>query len=141
MLPNELLELVDRVCARKSEEQTIEVKAAHDGVPRHLYDTLSSFSNQDQGGVIIFGIDEKNGFARVGVYDPQDLQQKVTEQCRQMEPQVRALFTLAESDGVVICSAEIPAVDISERPCYYKGAGMRGGPIKQYISFRGGGVI
>lgn len=127
MLPNELLELVDRVCARKSEEQTIEVKAAHDGVPRHLYDTLSSFSNQDQGGVIIFGIDEKNGFARVGVYDPQDLQQKVTEQCRQMEPQVRALFTLAESDGVVICSAEIPAVDISERPCYYKGAGMTRG--------------
>ena len=29
----------------------------------------------------------------------------------------------AEADGLPVCSAEIPAVDIADRPCYYKGAG------------------
>ena len=38
-----------------------------------------------------------------------------------MEPPVRAFFTIAEYAGVTICSAEIPAVDYAERPCYYKG--------------------
>lgn len=123
MLPEELTSLVKKICRQKSAEQFIELKAAHKGTPKKLYDTLSSFSNQDQGGIILFGIDENAGYELVGVYDPQDLQKKVTEQCNQMEPPVCALFTLTEIDGVEICSAEIPALDRSERPCYYKGAG------------------
>ncbi len=123
MLPEELTSLVKKVCRQKSEGQSIELKAAHKGTPKRLYDTLSSFSNQDKGGIILFGIDEDEGYAPVGVYDPQDLQKKVTEQCNQMEPPVRALFTLTEVDGAEICSAEIPGLDLSERPCYYKGAG------------------
>ncbi|MGM9948199.1 RNA-binding domain-containing protein [Floccifex sp.] len=51
-----------------------EVKKAHDGTLKHLYDTLSSFSNQDEGGIIVFGLDETQGFKPVGVYDLQDLQ-------------------------------------------------------------------
>ena len=40
-----------------------------------------------------------------------------------MSPQVRAIFTITEYEGANICSAEIPAVDITNRPCYYAGAG------------------
>lgn len=40
-----------------------------------------------------------------------------------MEPPVRAVFTVAELDGKPVCSAEIPSIDLSARPCYYKGAG------------------
>lgn len=127
MLQEELAELAKSVCKQKAEGQTIEVKAAHLGCPKRLYDSLSSFSNQDQGGVILFGIDESRGFEVVGVYDPQDLQKKVTEQCLQMEPPVRAFFTLVEFEGHTICAAEIPAVDIAERPCYYRGAGRTQG--------------
>ena len=123
MLVSELVNLVRKICRQKSEEQTVEVKAAQKGVPTRLYDTLSSFSNQDQGGVIVFGIDEKSDFKVVGVYDPQDLQKKVTEQCNQMEPPVRALFTLAEINGLPVCSAEIPGIELAERPCFYKGTG------------------
>ncbi len=123
MLQNELLEFAKNVCIQKAETQTIEVKAAHYGCPNGLKNTLSSFSNQDGGGVILFGIDEEAGFVPVGVYDAQDLQKQVTEQCNQMEPPVRAVFTLAELEGKLICSAEIPSVDLAERPCYYKGAG------------------
>ena len=128
MLTNELLELAKAVCKQRAESQTLELKSAHKDCPKRLYDTLSSFSNQDGGGILLFGIDEASGYQVVGVYDPQDLQKKVTEQCNQMEPPVRAVFTLAEwAPGMWICSAEVPALDLSERPCYYKGAGRSKG--------------
>lgn len=127
MLPNELIELVSLIRRQKAEGQTLEVKAAEKGCPQKLYDTLSSFSNQDVGGTIVFGIDEKQDFALVGAYDLQDLQKNVTEQCNQMEPPVRAVFTTAEIEGKRVCSAEIPGVDFSERPCYYKGKGRSKG--------------
>ena len=127
MLTQELIQLASMIMRLKAEGQTIEVKSANKGCLQRLYDTLSSFSNQDTGGTIVFGIDEKQDFAPVGVYDLQDLQKNVTEQCTQMEPPVRAVFTVAEIEGVSICSAEIPGVDFSERPCYYKGRGRTKG--------------
>lgn len=131
MQAEELLALVQEVNRQRTERQTIELKAANKGCPTRLYDTLSSFSNQDSGGVIIFGVDEASDFDVVGVYDAQDLQKKVTEQCKQMEPSVRALFTVCEIDGKVIVSAEIPGVDISERPVFYKGVGrIRGSYVR-----------
>lgn len=61
----------------------------------------------------------------------QDLQKKVTEQCKEMEPIVWALFSVCEIDGKMVVSAEIPGTDISERPVFYKGAGrMRGSYIR-----------
>lgn len=127
MLTEEFVELANKICKQKAEEQTIELKSAQTGCPKRLYDTLSSFSNQDSGGVLVFGIDEQAAFQVVGVYDPQDLQKKITEQCLQMEPPVRAVFTLAEYHGKMICAVEIPAIDIAERPCYYRGAGRTKG--------------
>lgn len=123
MLSEELMELANQTMHLKAETQTLEVKAAHEGCPKRLYDTLSGFANQDGGGVILFGLDESKNFSAVGVYDPQDLQKKVTEQCNQMVPPVRAVFTVAELDGKPICAAEIPSADLTERPCYYSGAG------------------
>lgn len=118
-----LKRIVNEIRQQKTEKQTVELKLAQHGCPTRLYDTLSSFSNQDDGGIIIFGIDETDGYKVKGVYDPQDLQKKVTEQCKQMEPVVRALFTICEIEGKVVVSAEIPSVDITERPVFYKGVG------------------
>lgn len=123
MQADDLKKLAADICNKQSESQNIEVKAAVQGCPTRLFDTLSSFSNQDEGGVIVFGLDEKEGFSIKGVYDSQDLQKRVTEQCKQMEPSVRALFTICEIGGKVIVSAEIPGADISERPVFYKGVG------------------
>ncbi len=118
-----LKKLVLNINEIKTETQTIELKAATQGCPTKLFDTLSSFSNQDEGGIIIFGVDEKENYAIKGVYDAHDLQRKITEQCKQMEPSVRALFTVCDIDGKTVVSAEIPGVDISERPVFYKGVG------------------
>lgn len=62
-----LIELVNRIHQFKAEVQNLEVKSAHIDCPKKLYDTLSSFSNQDGGGILIFGLDEKQNFATVGI--------------------------------------------------------------------------
>ena len=119
----ELEELLFKVQRIKTETQTLEIKAAAISYPTGLYDTLSSFSNQDEGGTILFGVDERADFKEVGVYDAHDLQKHVVEQCNQMEPKVRPLFTVLEKDGLMFVSAEIPGIDLADRPCYYSGKG------------------
>ena len=123
MQENDLKKLVSQIQANRCETQYIEIKAAHDGCPKRLYDSLSSFSNQDEGGIIVFGIDEKQGYKVVGVYDAQDIQKKVNEQCKEMEPNVRPLFTICTVNDQKVVSAEIPGVEVVHRPVFYKGMG------------------
>lgn len=123
MMPVELENLIGYVQNLKAETQTLEVKAAAQGCPTRLYDTLSSFSNQDEGGTILFGVDEQQGFAPLGVYDAQDLMKHVTEQCGQMTPVIRPVFTTLLKDGKAFVSAEIPGLDVADRPCFYAGKG------------------
>lgn len=118
MVEKELRDLIEQIQTRGCEEQTTEVKAARGGCPEKLYDTISAFSNQNSGGTFVFGLDEKNNFAKVGVYDPQDLQKKVMEYCEQMTPVVRPVFTVCDEGGLVFVSAEIPPIDVAERPCF-----------------------
>lgn len=128
MLPQELKDYVKYIQEIQSETEDIEVKAANQGCPKRLYDTLSSFSNKSGGGVIIFGLDESKSFEVVGVYDPNDLQKQVTNQCNQMEPRVRPEFTILQFDnGNIVVSAEIPEILQEEKPCYYLGTGIQKG--------------
>lgn len=123
MTNEELLQQLKYIQNIKCETQTLELKSAEKGCPTRLYDSLSSFSNQDNGGIIIFGVDEAQDYKEVGVYDAQDIQKKINEQCLQMEPIVRPILTVVEKDGKTFAAAEIPGVDLAERPCYYKGKG------------------
>ena len=123
MTTEELKEKLKMIQKTKCETGMLELKSAHFDCPKRLYDTLSSFSNQDEGGIIIFGVDEADHYRECGVYDPQDLQKKINEQCLQMEPVVRPLLTVAEKGGKFFVSAEIPGVDLAERPVFYKGRG------------------
>lgn len=131
MTPEEFIEKLIEIQKMKCETATLELKSAEHGCPKRLYDTLSSFSNQDDGGIIVFGISEEAGYLEQGVYDAQDLQRKINEQCLQMEPVVRPLITVVEKDGKSFVAAEIPGIDIAERPCHYRGQGrVRGSYVR-----------
>ncbi|MBQ6606495.1 MAG: putative DNA binding domain-containing protein [Firmicutes bacterium] len=130
MLVEELIDLIQKIQKFQCEFQTIEVKSANQGCPK-LYDTISSFSNQDDGGIIVFGLSEADSFKAVGVYDAQDLQKRIKDQCNQMEPTVRPLCTVCEYENRTIVSAEIPGIDFAERPVFYRGQGrIRGSFIR-----------
>lgn len=130
MLESELIKLIEDIQLKKTESNYIEVKSARNGCPK-IFDTLSSFSNQQNGGTIIFGIDENDDFNVCGVYDAADLQKKIMEQSLQMEPVVRPLCTVAVVDGKTVVSAEIQEMDNFQKPCFYKGAGrLRGSYVR-----------
>ena len=54
MVEKELHDLIESIRVRGCEGQTIEVKAARQGCPERLYDTISAFSNQNSGGIFVF---------------------------------------------------------------------------------------
>ncbi|MCR4594473.1 MAG: putative DNA binding domain-containing protein [Clostridiales bacterium] len=130
MLAEDLIRLIEKIKETKSEDNHIEIKKAYSGFPK-IYDTLSSFSNQSGGGIIIFGIDQDNDYDLCGVYDADDLQKKLTAICNQMSPKVRPLCTVAGIDGKTFVSAEIQEMDVYDKPCFYYGAGrMKGSYIR-----------
>lgn len=123
MTTEELYDKLKLIQKMKCKTQNLELKSAEQGCPKRLYDSLSSFSNQDDGGIIVFGIDEKQDYKEVGVYDAQDIQKKINEQCLQMNPVVQSLITVVEKENKKFVSAEIPGIDLADRPCYYQGRG------------------
>ena len=130
MQAKELINLIDNIVSLKTETNNIEFKKAKDGVPENLYDTFSSFSNTS-GGIIIFGVDEKNNYDICGITNPDIFQKKITEQSLMMEPKIRPIITICEYDGKIIASAEIPELDVFNKPCYYSGKGkMKGSYIR-----------
>lgn len=118
--------ILARIQVLKAETQNMEYKTAAKGEPHKLYDTISSFSNQDEGGIIIFGVDEKHNFEEVGVGDVNALQNSISNQCLEMEPRVRPLISHFHrgEDEKDFLFVEIPGLDISLRPCYYRGKGQ-----------------
>lgn len=127
MLETELLDLVHRIAKEKKfEDNRIELKAARDGIPK-VYDTLSSFSNQDQGGIILFGIDENASYEPCGVKDLASLTKGIEAQCDDMRPPVRANLTSTTENGRSFLAAEIPSLPYFSRPCFYAGIGMQKG--------------
>ena len=123
---NTLEDLVASVQMKQCEGQTVEVKAAREGTPR-VYDTISSFSNQNDGGVIIFGLDESDDFKATGVRNAHELQKSICEQCAEMNPEVRPVFANALIDGNVVVAAYIEGRPMSERPVYRLKAGITKG--------------
>lgn len=103
------------------------MKSAAKGCPK-LYDTLSSFANRSGGGIIIFGIDENKDYDVTGIYDADDLQKQVKNQCNDMMPKIRASFNLMKWDNnKYVLLVEIPEVMQEEKPCYYSGTGIQKG--------------
>lgn len=130
MQAKELINLIDNIISLKTETNNIEFKKAKDGVPENLYDTFSSFSNTS-GGIIIFGVDEKNNYDICGISNPDIFQKKITEQSLMMEPKIRPIITICEYNGKIVASAEIPELDVFNKPCYYSGKGkMKGSYIR-----------
>ena len=130
MLESELVTLIRNIQSVRSESNRIEIKAAEKGCPK-VRDTLSSFSNQSGGGVIVFGIDENENYHVCGVYDAADLMKKVEAQCLEMTPVIRPLFTVALVDEKTVVSAEIQEIDNTEKPCFYSGVGrLKGSYIR-----------
>lgn len=128
MTADDIYKLIVELRHNRSEMADVEAKKAEANAPRQLYPTLSSLSSRNGGGVILFGLDESQGFKVVGVADVAKLQSDVASLAADtMEPPVRPVFSIAEIEGGIVLAAEVPECAISKKPCYYKEVGLSGG--------------
>lgn len=127
VLPADLGEIVQNLRALGADISDVEVKKAEGGLPKSLRETLSAFAN-GHGGVIILGLEEGRGFKATGLADPAKLAADLGAMCaEEMEPPVRAEIDIHEFEGRQVLVAEIPEALPTQKPCFYKGAGISKG--------------
>ena len=107
-----------------------EVKAASEGLPGSLAESMSAFANKN-GGTIILGIEEKSNFAPVQ-FDVKKRQAQLAQAARdQLYPALNPSIDVYEFEGlpVIVCNVEeLPA---REKPCYVKAKGrVRGSYLR-----------
>ena len=90
-----------------------------------LYPMLSAFANCRGGGVLLFGLSRgENGFLHCDV--PEDLEEQIAKQARQMDPQVFWTCSRGGCQGKVVAAVEIAECTGPNGPCYYRGEGPAG---------------
>ena len=124
---NDALALIEAIRSGQFEDTFTEVKAAHKQLPKRIYETLSAFANQMEGGVLILGLDEERNFELVGVADPQAMLSQLGDVASSMEPPLRLDTTVIEVEGKSVIVAEVPECDYQQKPCFYRLAGMNSG--------------
>ena len=128
MTSDELQRLIAEVQQRQSELNNVEVKSAHAGTPKRLYESLSAFANRVDGGVVLFGLDESHDFKVVGVGNAHRLQEEIGHLAtNEMEPALRPEFTVEGVDGQTVVAVEIDEIATTQKPCHYKPAGLQKG--------------
>lgn len=127
MNSQDALELIQAIRQGEFEDARLEVKRAQKGLPQHLYETVSAFANQPEGGVVVLGIDESQRFALTGVENVQGVITELTDLASKMEPPLSLDIQVIDVDHKTVIVAEVPECDFRYRPCFYKPAGMQSG--------------
>ena len=139
MNASELKHLILQMRQIGNDTQTCEVKEARNKIPESITDTLSAFSNGN-GGTIILGISEKEGFTPVESFDARAIQEALSAKCEQMTPRVRPTLEVIPFEGTNVLMAHIPAMPLKDRPCYittkgrYQGSYIRTGDGDRKLS-------
>ena len=115
-------ELVEKFRKIGSDTQDCEVKEAVRKLPESLPETISAFANKE-GGIIILGLSEKSNFTPVEGFDAKKIFSAMMEVGDVMTPPVRMKIDMVPFENAQIVVAQVPAVDLEERPCYITGKG------------------
>lgn len=136
----ELAEIVARLREAGAEFEDVEVKRAAGGLPQSIAETMSAFANSN-GGILILGLDERAGFAPVGVSDPVALRDELAGVARsKLTPPLAPGINIVPFEGATLVVAEIEALPPVQRPCYvtarslYNGAYVRVGDGDQRLT-------
>jgi ATP-dependent DNA helicase RecG len=127
MNAQDAFDLIKTVQLGEFEDARLEVKRAQKGLPQHLYETISAFANQSEGGAIVLGVDEAQRFALAGVENIQIVITELTDLAGKMEPPLALDIQVVEVDHKSIIVAEVPECDFQYKPCFYKPSGMQTG--------------
>jgi ATP-dependent DNA helicase RecG len=122
-----VIEIVTTLRRIGGEPTGIEAKRASGGLPKSVRETLSAFSNTD-GGTLLLGVDQENGFALVDVPDPVALRDGLVRMSRDdITPALQITTEIVEAEGRRVVIAEVPPVPADRRPVYVTAQGIAAG--------------
>lgn len=122
-----LAEIVAGLRATGAEFEDVEVKRAAGGVPETLASTLAAFANA-RGGIIVLGLDERQGFAANGVPDAVAMRNAVVSTAREkLTPSLAPSVEVVLFEGANLVVAEVEPLPPAQRPCYVTTKGLYGG--------------
>lgn len=123
----ELASLVALLRRRQTDLPQVEAKAAASGLPKSVRETVSAFCN-DQGGLLLLGLDEEAGFTVPSSFDAAKIRDDLASLLSDaFEPPVRADVEIHDFEGGQLVLGFVPELDPARKPCYIKAKGMTGG--------------
>jgi ATP-dependent DNA helicase RecG len=110
-----------------SELPDLEFKTASKSIPSDIWRTISAFANRRGGGLVVFGIDQRENKA-VGCSNLDLMQTKLTEYFNErMSFVLRPDYHVLEYEGANILAVYIPECPKDYLPCYFKPVGLPNG--------------
>ena len=123
----DLASLVRLLRRRATDLPAVEVKAAGGGVPKSARETLSAFSN-DRGGVLLLGLEEGSGFRPAAGFDAVRVRDDLASMCSDaLEPPVRADIQIEDFEGAQVVVATVAELTPDAKPCFVKTRGITAG--------------
>jgi ATP-dependent DNA helicase RecG len=127
MSRDDLIDLITRLQSGLAELGGVEAKRAARQVPTDVAEALSAFSNT-AGGLIVFGVDETQGFNVTGVEDVEKTTARIAQICRDdMEPPLHLRIESEEIDGRKVVAVEVPELASAQKPCLIESRGVVNG--------------
>lgn len=133
MLEEETRQLLMQLRRTGAEPSDIEVKAAVEGLPRTVPETLSAFAN-GSGGTLLLGVSETAGFVPVSGFNASATRDALAGACAdQVRPPVRAAVEIVPVDEAEVVRIDVEGLDPVDKPCFvsnrgeYNGSFIRGG--------------
>lgn len=122
-----ITDLVAMLRRRGTDLTDVEVKAAGGGLSKSLPETISAFSN-DLGGTIILGLAERTGFGLADGFNAAKMRNDLASMCADsMSPPVRASIEIVDFEDGQVVVADVPALSPRLKPCFVKTKGEYAG--------------
>ncbi|WP_084222301.1 ATP-binding protein [Rhodococcus sp. Chr-9] len=123
---DELGTIVTQLRRRGRDTAQVEVKSVADRVGKSLWPTISAFSNTN-GGLILLGLDEREGFTPVPGFDSARISDEVKDAVRPRGPREvpgplspRPMVTIdeVEFEDATVVVLEVEELPAGEKPCF-----------------------
>lgn len=123
----ELSSAVERMRVMGTDLAEYELKSAAGGIPKTIPDTISAFANT-VGGVMVFGISEKDGFRSMSGLDIKTIQAHCAQAARELVSPSQAVDIRALIfEGNPVLVVNVPEAPAKEKPCFIKKYGQVNG--------------
>jgi len=127
MTKEEIVKKIEYGLEIASELSDLEFKTSTKNIPNDIWRTISAFANRRGGGLVVFGVNQKNN-SITGCENLDFMQTKLTEYFNdKMSFVLRPEYHIIEFDGKNVLAIQIPECPKDYMPCYFKPVGLPNG--------------